>query len=88
MATVDSLLTARIAALKPDTDRTGRIAVLLLLGLGAWVALVAARSIIRQIGGEPTELVTVANAIAQGDLTAEIRCRPVTPAASQRPWAK
>ena len=72
MATVDSLLVARIAALK-QTLMGLAVAVVLLLGLGAWVSLVAARSIIRQIGGEPTELVTVANAIAQGDLTAEIR---------------
>jgi methyl-accepting chemotaxis protein len=75
MVTLDSLLTARVAGLRQTLTGLG-IAVLLLLGLGAWVSVVAARSIIRQIGGEPAELVTVANAIAQGDLTAHIQVQP------------
>ncbi|MGE0329093.1 MAG: methyl-accepting chemotaxis protein [Ramlibacter sp.] len=74
MDTLDSLLTSRAA----DQRRSlaGLLAlVVVLLGLGAWVSLVAARSILRQIGGEPFELVTVARAISQGDLTAHVPVR-------------
>jgi methyl-accepting chemotaxis protein len=74
MDTLDGLLTSRAA------DQHRSLASLLglvglLLGLGAWVSLVAARSILRQIGGEPFDLVTVARAIAQGDLTTHVPVR-------------
>ncbi len=74
MDTLDSLLTSRAAAQRRSlVTLLGLVA--LLLGLGVWVALVAARTILRQIGGEPFELVTIARAISQGDLTAHVPVR-------------
>jgi methyl-accepting chemotaxis protein len=47
-------------------------AMLALAGSGAWFSVAAARSITRQLGGEPDEVVALANAVAQGDLRARI----------------
>lgn len=43
--------------------------------LGVCAAVVIARSITRQLGGEPNEVVDMASAIAEGDLTVEIDAR-------------
>ena len=48
------------------------VAVLSCIGL----AMVIARSILGQLGGEPNYAATIANGIAQGDLTAQIITRP------------
>jgi methyl-accepting chemotaxis protein len=45
----------------------------LALALGAGAAILIARSITQQLGGEPAEVVRVASAIAEGDLSIEIR---------------
>ncbi len=44
----------------------------LLIGLGSWLALAAARSITGQLGGEPAQVMAIANAVAAGDLTTSI----------------
>jgi len=52
------------------------LAVLLALaGLGGWLAFHAARSITRQLGGEPADVTDMANAIARGDLSTAIKVR-------------
>jgi len=50
------------------------LGVLLVLAvLGAWVGLMAARSITRQLGGEPDEVMAIADAVSKGDLSTPIR---------------
>jgi methyl-accepting chemotaxis protein len=50
------------------------LGVLLVLAvLGAWVGLLAARSITRQLGGEPDEVMAIADAVSKGDLSTPIR---------------
>ncbi|MGC4077868.1 MAG: methyl-accepting chemotaxis protein [Rubrivivax sp.] len=51
----------------------GIIAGCALLALG--MALIITRSIVRQVGGEPAYVVDIANSVAQGDLTPDIRVR-------------
>ena len=46
--------------------------------LGVAFGAAAARSIVRQLGGEPGEVVAIANAIASGDLTSRIAVRDGT----------
>jgi methyl-accepting chemotaxis protein len=43
-----------------------------MIALGAWVAVAAARSITRQLGGEPADVMEMAGAIARGDLSAAL----------------
>ena len=45
---------------------------LAMIGLGSVVAIAAARSITRQVGGEPVAVMAMAGAIAQGDLSATL----------------
>lgn len=48
------------------------VAMLVMAGLGLGVGIAAALSITRQIGGEPAEVMALANAVAQGDLSTVI----------------
>jgi methyl-accepting chemotaxis protein len=50
-------------------------AMLAMLAIGAIVGTVAARSITRQLGGEPADVVKVVHAIARGDLSSRIAVR-------------
>nr|MDP2190612.1 methyl-accepting chemotaxis protein [Rhodoferax sp.] len=52
------------------------VAVLVLGGLGAWLGMVVARSIIGQLGGEPGDVIAITNAVAEGDLTQAITIKP------------
>jgi methyl-accepting chemotaxis protein len=47
-------------------------ALVLLAALGAWLGMTAARSITHQLGGEPGDVMAIANAVAQGDLSTSI----------------
>ncbi|HUG22682.1 methyl-accepting chemotaxis protein [Piscinibacter sp.] len=51
---------------------------LALAALGTWFGVAAARSIMRQLGGEPGDVVAIANAIAEGDLASTIAVKPGT----------
>ena len=42
---------------------------------GGWLGYATARSITRQLGGEPSEVVAIAQAIAKGDLSSQIAVR-------------
>ncbi|MDP1655004.1 MAG: methyl-accepting chemotaxis protein [Hylemonella sp.] len=56
------------------------IGVLLTLGvLGAMVGIAAARSITQQLGGEPSEVMAIADAVAEGDLSSSIQLQPGAP---------
>lgn len=47
----------------------------LLTVFGVLMAVVAVRSITRQLGGEPVDVVNIANAVARGDLASRIKIR-------------
>ncbi len=80
---VNDLAMAHLAAIldeRVSTDRRELVmmltAMLLMIGVGATVGTFAARSITRQLGGEPGEVVQVVEAIARGDLSSRIAVRP------------
>jgi methyl-accepting chemotaxis protein len=50
-------------------------AMLVMIGVGAVVGTFAARSITRQLGGEPSDVVKVVDAIARGDLSSHVVVR-------------
>ena len=50
--------------------------ILLILGVMVGISLMINRSVLRQLGGEPAYAVEVVSAIAQGDLTREVRTDP------------
>ncbi|WP_164964122.1 methyl-accepting chemotaxis protein [Rubrivivax sp. JA1026] len=67
---------AAMAAATYDSARLWTIGIIAgcsLLALG--MALIITRSITRQVGGEPAYVVDIANSVAQGDLTPDIRVR-------------
>jgi methyl-accepting chemotaxis protein len=55
--------------------RTTLVLELAALALAAVMALLVTRSLTRQLGGEPTEVVSIANAIAAGNLRVEVTVR-------------
>jgi len=68
---LEVLLNDRLA--KQDNDMLLMVvAMLVTAGLGLGVGIAAALSITRQLGGEPGEVMAVANAVAQGDLSTVI----------------
>lgn len=68
---LEILLNDRLA--KQDNDLLLMVvAMLVTAGLGLGVGIAAALSITRQLGGEPGEVMAVANAVAQGDLSTVI----------------
>jgi len=72
MGVLGQLLDSRVTSLQRQL--LVLIGVLLTLGvLGALVGIVAARSITQQLGGEPSEVMAIANAVAEGDLSSRIR---------------
>ncbi len=75
MGSLDSLLKARVAERQIHAGITLGVMSTLML-LCAWFGVTAARSITRQLGGEPCEVMAVTQAIARGDLTSAITVRP------------
>jgi methyl-accepting chemotaxis protein len=74
MNLLDSQLNERADALQYRLAGLGG-ALLAMTVLGVAFGALAARSIVRQLGGEPGEVVAIANAIASGDLTSPIAVR-------------
>ncbi|TAK83012.1 MAG: methyl-accepting chemotaxis protein [Aquabacterium sp.] len=75
MQTLDQLLASRARGHLRHLVGT----LVLMAGLaaaGALLAVAAARSITRQLGGEPAEVVAIARAVSQGDLSSDIAVRP------------
>jgi methyl-accepting chemotaxis protein len=64
-------LEARVAAQQRGLALMSLL-LLALIGLGSAVAIAAARSITRQVGGEPAAVMAMASAIAQGDLSVSL----------------
>ncbi|MFL6663555.1 MAG: methyl-accepting chemotaxis protein [Rhizobacter sp.] len=74
MDTLDAMLTERAA--QSRRRLLGLFGMLLVLAaVGAAFGVAAARSIIRQLGGEPADVVAIADAIAKGNLTSAITVR-------------
>ena len=71
MGTLDTLLTGRANDTQSGIAYTLLTMTCLALVCG-WLATVAARSILRQIGGEPGDVVAITRAVAQGDLSSHI----------------
>jgi methyl-accepting chemotaxis protein len=71
MEVLDSMLSERASAQQRQLALlTG--ALLLVAVLGAWIGVLASRSITGQLGGEPGDVVAAVNAIAHGDLSVRI----------------
>jgi methyl-accepting chemotaxis protein len=71
MTYLAATLEARVAAQRRELAAM-ILLMLAMIGIGAWVAVAAARSITRQLGGEPAAVMEMAAAIARGDLTATL----------------
>jgi methyl-accepting chemotaxis protein len=65
------MLQARVAA-QQRALAVMSLLLLAMIGLGSVIAIAAARSITRQVGGEPAAVMAMAGAIAQGDLSATL----------------
>ena len=74
MDLLDQMLTARVSSLQRQLLLT-LAAMLVIAVLGFVLGVSAARSIIQQLGGEPHEVMAIANAVAAGDLSAHITLR-------------
>jgi len=71
MTVLDGILNERVTSQRTRLQLL--LAVLLVLAaLGAWLGITAARSITQQLGGEPGDVMAIANAVAQGDLSTRI----------------
>jgi methyl-accepting chemotaxis protein len=71
---LEALLNERVASIKRRIWMlAAAIAGLALVGLG--ISFVVVRSILREIGGEPRDVVALADAVAQGDLSVRIEAR-------------
>ena len=71
VATLSSMLADRVS--HHNAGFFGMIATLSVLGvIGGLLGVLAARSITKQLGGEPAQVVDIANAIAQGNLTTQV----------------
>ena len=70
-----STLDTRVAAQRRELA-VMTLLMVVMIGLGAWVAIAAARSITGQLGGEPAAVMAMAGAIAQGDLSATVAVPP------------
>ena len=71
MQFLEQTLNARVAAQQRELA-VMTLLMALMMSLGAWVAIAAARSITGQLGGEPAAVMAMAGAIARGDLTATL----------------
>ncbi len=71
MEVLDGVLNERVASQRGQLQLLLG-ALLVLATLGAWLGIVAARSITQQLGGEPGDVMAIANAVAQGDLSTRI----------------
>jgi methyl-accepting chemotaxis protein len=74
LAALDELLTARVQKQR-GTQAMVIGAIILVLLLSLWVGFLIARSIQRQMGGEPRDAMAVANRVAAGDLSKAIVLR-------------
>ena len=68
---LSQMLQARVAA-QQRALAVMSLLLLAMIGLGSVIAIAAARSITRQVGGEPAAVMAMAGAIAQGDLSATL----------------
>ena len=73
--TLGAMLEERVSNARRDLTAV-LAAMLALAGLGAGFGILVARSITAQLGGEPGDVVAVANAIAEGDLGSAINIKP------------
>lgn len=76
MQIVGELLNERVTAQKTFLW-TISLVLLALAFTGGWLVVLAARSITRQLGGEPGDVVKLVGTIAQGDLTSSVQLQNV-----------
>ncbi|TAL20347.1 MAG: methyl-accepting chemotaxis protein [Aquabacterium sp.] len=75
MQTLDDMLTERAHRHQRRLATTlGLMACL--ASIGIWMGMAGARSITRQLGGEPAQVVAIAQAVSQGDLSSDIAVQP------------